>query len=149
MESKICTKCGETKPLDEFKKDKRQSGGRGSHCKSCHNRYNAPYDSSQEAREEHRKRYGDRYKGRYTDRYREKRRKDDQRRRGNNPLAIQAQRRIDTLKRNGTLPAASSLACVECGNQAAHYHHHLGYEPEHWTDVIPVCHTCHRLLHVR
>jgi hypothetical protein len=30
-----CTGCGETKPMDEFIKDKRKPSGRGSRCLSC------------------------------------------------------------------------------------------------------------------
>lgn len=32
---KTCTKCGETKPLDEFHKDARKRDGRRSYCKHC------------------------------------------------------------------------------------------------------------------
>lgn len=32
---KVCTRCGETKPLSAFVKDKRASDGRGPHCKAC------------------------------------------------------------------------------------------------------------------
>lgn len=33
---KSCSKCGESKPLDDFPKDKRRRDGRGSDCRSCH-----------------------------------------------------------------------------------------------------------------
>lgn len=32
---KQCSRCGETKPISNFRKDKRSTGGRGSHCDSC------------------------------------------------------------------------------------------------------------------
>jgi len=35
MIKKVCTKCGEEKPLSEFCKDKRHKDGYGSHCKIC------------------------------------------------------------------------------------------------------------------
>lgn len=35
---KRCEVCGETKPLDEMKKDKRYPDGRAKRCKKCHNR---------------------------------------------------------------------------------------------------------------
>jgi len=43
---KTCSKCGQTKPLDSFYKDKRYRDGRYSACKVCHrdylrNRYSA------------------------------------------------------------------------------------------------------------
>lgn len=34
--TKRCTKCGEVKPLEEFRKDKRARDGRGSRCRVCH-----------------------------------------------------------------------------------------------------------------
>ena len=47
----------------------------------------------------------------------------------------------------GQLPKIKTLTCVDCGAQAAHYHHHNGYEPEHWLDVVPLCRTCHGIRH--
>jgi hypothetical protein len=35
METKTCTKCGETKPLDEYHKDKSRRSGRRAACKEC------------------------------------------------------------------------------------------------------------------
>lgn len=39
--TKTCTKCGNTKPLDEFKSDSRKADGKASSCKAC----NAPVGS--------------------------------------------------------------------------------------------------------
>jgi hypothetical protein len=44
----------------------------------------------------------------------------------------------------GELPPANTLTCQERGNQARDYHHHKGYQPEFWLDVIPLCAKCHR-----
>lgn len=49
--------------------------------------------------------------------------------------------------RRGKLPKVSTLICTDCGSPACHYHHHLGYEKEHWLDVIPLCRGCHRRRH--
>ena len=43
METKCCTKCGETKPLDEFHRDKRSKDGRVTRCKSCVKAYQAEW----------------------------------------------------------------------------------------------------------
>jgi len=37
MKSKKCNKCGHTKPLEEFHKDKNCKGGRTTICKLCRN----------------------------------------------------------------------------------------------------------------
>ena len=41
--SKTCTKCGETKPLDGFHRNKREADGRISHCKECKLEYARRY----------------------------------------------------------------------------------------------------------
>ena len=41
--SKPCTKCGETKPLDDFHRDKTRAGGRKSDCKECVREYERRY----------------------------------------------------------------------------------------------------------
>lgn len=40
---KACTKCGETKPLDEYHREKRTRDGRVSHCKACVSAARAEY----------------------------------------------------------------------------------------------------------
>ena len=39
MDSKICTKCEELKPLNEYHSDKRSSDGKTSSCGECNNNY--------------------------------------------------------------------------------------------------------------
>jgi hypothetical protein len=46
------------------------------------------------------------------------------------------------------LPRLAQQKCTDCGQQAVNYHHHLGYAPEHWLDVVPLCRKCHRARHV-
>lgn len=45
MDSKTCTKCGETKPRDEFHRDKSKRDGRRSRCKKCVRAQKAEYYS--------------------------------------------------------------------------------------------------------
>ena len=40
MESKTCTKCNETKPIDDFYENKKYKNNRTSYCKSCLREYN-------------------------------------------------------------------------------------------------------------
>ena len=47
----------------------------------------------------------------------------------------------------GVILPARYYKCSECKKQAQYYHHHLGYAPEHWFDVVPVCFKCHFKLH--
>jgi hypothetical protein len=45
------------------------------------------------------------------------------------------------------LPPIKTQKCSVCKKrQAQNYHHHLGYEKDHWLDVIPVCSKCHKAI---
>lgn len=43
METKICTKCLQTKEIEDFPKDKRGKGGIHARCKNCKNAYYREY----------------------------------------------------------------------------------------------------------
>jgi hypothetical protein len=50
METKICTKCEQAKPLDEMTKCSKSPDGRGSYCKECHRAYTKEWTSGNEDR---------------------------------------------------------------------------------------------------
>lgn len=62
-------------------------------------------------------------------------------------IAVIARSEVNKAVGRKEIPHISTQKCVVCGNQAENYHHHLGYDPEHWLDVIPVCVICHGDLH--
>lgn len=66
-----------------------------------------------------------------------------QRHREKHPLRAKAREAVTYAVRIGKLPRVWTLKCAHCGNPAQQYHHHYGYEPEHWLDVIPLCKPCH------
>ena len=51
---------------------------------------------------------------------------------------------VTSAVKHGLLPRPATIPCVDCGKPAQEYHHHLGYAPEHWLNVVAVCRTCHR-----
>ena len=59
IETKTCYKCGETKPLDEFHKNKSKKDGRGTECKNCKKELATKYH--QEHREEEKEYFGEYY----------------------------------------------------------------------------------------
>jgi hypothetical protein len=59
-------------------------------------------------------------------------------------IAVEAIRRAIRL---GRIAKAADLPCFYCGKAAAHYHHHLGYSPDHLLDVRAACPGCHHRLH--
>ena len=56
MQTKICTKCDEEKPLDQFSKQKRGKCGRTSRCKSCEAERGRVYEKENRDRVNARKR---------------------------------------------------------------------------------------------
>lgn len=83
----------------------------------------------------------------HPERYKELHLKSSRKHQEKYPLKRKAQSCIHSVVSDGKIPPAKDLICKECGNSAKEYHHHLGYEREHWMDVIPLCKKCHRDRH--
>lgn len=60
------------------------------------------------------------------------------------PKRYKARCLIGNAIQSGKVPRAKTLQCHYCPEQAVQYHHYLGYEPEHWLDIVPVCRKCHQ-----
>ena len=73
--SKTCTKCGETKSLDDFHRDKAGAGGRRPDCKECVREYaRRYYEENRDKRLEYKRRYREENRDKvreYARRYRE------------------------------------------------------------------------------
>ena len=61
------------------------------------------------------------------------------------PERYAARRRVARAIAKGRLKRAAEFSCVDCGEQATAYDHHLGYDPSHVFDIEPVCNRCHGL----
>ena len=70
----------------------------------------------------------------------------EQKYRLSNQKQIQARHAVNHAVERNELPLASSLKCL-CGNRAKEYHHHKGYEPKYWLDVVALCSICHGFFH--
>lgn len=70
--SKTCTRCGETKPLDEYHRDKRRGDGRRADCKECVRERNRRY---REENRDKRRAYNRRYREENRDGLREYKRR--------------------------------------------------------------------------
>lgn len=172
MIAKTCTKCKIIKSLSEFGKESRSTDGHYSSCKVCHAARVKQYRQTEKGKENHRassarhsrsekgkrkrKQYdqsenGKAAKARYnrSENGKEKNRARDARYRHTDggKLRVQARRAVNEAVRTGQLPPATTLQCTYCEKSAEQYHHHKGYEPEHWLDVIPLCSDCHRIVH--
>jgi len=57
-----------------------------------------------------------------------------------------AREAVGVAIRKGLLARASECSCARCGEQANEYHH-PSYDRDKWTDVVAVCHQCHKDIH--
>lgn len=64
-----------------------------------------------------------------------------------NPNKRKARNAIHRAISEGRMFKADCYGCRYCWRLADTWHHHLGYEREHWFDVIPVCFKHHGNLH--
>lgn len=165
METKICTKCGEDKPLSDYYKDKRARDGLYPHCKACHYKLTHAYEQSEQGKEivkkskhayyyerggkEKAREYGAQESARlkraeYAKSLSGKKaqEKKDEKRRDSKPNQLRAKTAVNNAIKKGILPRVSTLFCAHCGQPAVEYHHE-SYLPEHWLTVIPLCKLCH------
>jgi hypothetical protein len=134
--TKRCPACNRTLPLDQFSRDRTKSNGHRSWCKECTRpkaRKTAKYPSAQYQRDWRRLHPGALAKS--VAKWHLK-----------NPGKLSAYRAVCNAVRRGDLPVVSTLLC-SCGQPARHYHHHLGYEPQHRLSVAPLCGKCHKVKH--
>jgi hypothetical protein len=170
---KRCNKCGEKKPLTDFYKNKSHADGLTKQCKPCckanvrayrkteaghankiksHARYKSQPHIKIREREQARERERTarlksvREAWRKTESGKQSRRKTGEKMIALYPEKRKARTAVTNAIAAGKLPRAKSQRCAKCDEPATGYHHHLGYEREHWLDVIPVCTWCHAAL---
>jgi hypothetical protein len=170
---KQCSSCKKWYPYDKFYKNKAQPDGYANQCIVCYKASSRKYRTSplglntrqtyvdtyfadpqncetdrlEQIRYQHsakgqivRQRYVQSPKGKATARRRK------QRSRIQHPERHQAREAVKYAVRSGKLPHPSTQTC-HCGNQAEHWHHHLGYAKEHRLSVTAVCRVCHEATH--
>lgn len=138
---KYCIKCYQGKELTEFHKNKPSCDGHLNICKTCSNKYHKNYRQTEKGRA-YFKRYRQSEKGRIARRIAH--RIGDKRYSNLYPERRKARKAISNAIHAGRLPRPDTLQCHYCPAQAKEYHHHKGYEPEYWLDVVPVCIQCHQ-----
>jgi len=158
---KQCTKCKESKSLEEFHNHAGRPEGKADWCKPCARAYKSRPETLARQRERRQLPENKVKQQQYwqTDAYKESQRNYRQskkgkagskkyhaRRRRLYPERIKAKDAVHNAIRDGRLTPVGELPCCGCGKQAEHYHHE-SYEPEHRLDVIPFCESCHKFLH--
>jgi len=132
-----------------MKRSDRPSGYK-SECKECyyknynHKAYSKKYRNSNKGRVT-RNIYAEKF--RKTEKGKKIRQRCQNKYRKNNQKKIKAEKIIFNAVRYNNIPPAHKLKCFRCGAKARDYHHYLGYDPEHWFDIKPICRICHRIIH--
>lgn len=146
ISTKICSKCKIKQSLDAFFRNRTRAYGRSSYCKKCSMVCQRAYRKTEKGRKLQRKdtnKYHASEKGRETAKIRSAKYKLVRA----FYLRTKARTAVGHAVRAGKLPSIDTRRCEKCGGQAHHYHHHLGYEKEHWLSVVPVCAICHYIAH--
>lgn len=150
-----CTRAGQLLPFSDFFRDKYAQDSRTHRCKKCITIYRKRYEQTDSWKKAH-ARYMRSEKGKaaVTKHVRSEKGKLSTRTRMANrrktpthqPKEL-ARRAVFSAVRARIIPKAKELLCQRCEKPAIEYHHYLGYDPEHYLDVIPVCKACHTEIH--
>lgn len=139
---KKCSSCGEIKSVEDFYRNAARKDGFDDYCRLCRSvavrKYNRTPKGRRvqvEAQLRWQKNNWEEKKTAMREYYRL------------HPKRTAARSAVSNAVASGRLPRASTKRCVKCGCAAEHYHHHNGYEQEHWLDVVPICSTCHGKEH--
>lgn len=153
METKQCSRCRVNKTVDSFHRNAKAKDGLQYACVKCIKTY-----SQSERGRASVGRASKRYQSRHPETIKawkaseagidSRRRAEKKHRDTGKPKARHAAHGfLKYAVTKGVMPHISTHKCKECGVQADHYHHHNGYEKEHWLDVIPLCFACHNKAH--
>ena len=148
IKTKRCSHCKQILPLSEFHKNRSYRDGLQYWCKVCNNQTQAAYQKTEKGKQT-KKRYRQSKGGKQSHRrynQSEKGKQFQKRYDKSNLEKKKARTAVNNAIGNGKMLPAHHYLCT-CGKQAEHYHHHLGYVPEHRLDVIPLCRNCHVSIH--
>jgi len=162
--NKKCTQCGRSKNINDFRKRARSPGGIRAECKECQDNYQRKYYQSNSAKvisknkewvinnpersdaiktkwRQNHPEVGKNWARNNPDKIRDSTRKQ----RLIHPERSRARKAVQNAITRGDIKKASEFICRSCNiKQASQYHHYLGYEKEHWLDVVPLCRKCHK-----
>lgn len=176
IQTKICFKCKQIKPISEFYKHPTTKDGYLNKCKSCVCEYVRQWEKTATGKQS-RKKYKQSIKGKFCDKryyrsikgqnqrknyqkngkhiianikYRinhpERAKNDSMKYRINYPERLRANRIIRTNIENGLIPKIKTQKCTICHKQAQEYHHPDYSKP---LEVIPLCMSCHKFIHIQ
>lgn len=167
LETKYCSRCGQTKNITEFCKDRQTKSGLACYCRACHKMRAAKY-LAKPLTKLHRKRYSKTYYHRNRAKIIEQTQEYHKTPKGkevarlayakwqasehgrhwrkawckSHPDIVRAAWALKCAIRTGKI--ARSMYCQSCNSPCrTDAHHHKGYAKEHWLDIIWLCRRCH------
>jgi hypothetical protein len=150
METKKCTSCLETRPIDQFGQQKRGLLGKRSKCKSCVKQYNHKYSTERWKNDHEFRERKIKMSLEWVAKNPEKRaaiaKNRNKKALSTHPDKVRARALVNQRVRFKRIPKACELNCCNCGAQAQQYHHHMGYDWDNRYNVVPVCIPCHHAL---
>ena len=141
LTTKTCSICGETKEMSEFHVNKASNDGFKAMCRSCALERNRTW---RDRNREHIKAYNAQRYATMTEYIKRAERKSAVR----YPQKVKARQAVYRKVKIGQFPPAWTMVCEVCEEaQAAHWHHHNGYDDKHLVDVMAICTACHGKEH--
>lgn len=138
IKSKACTQCKETKPVTEFYL---RYGVPMTYCKKCGRKYGRNWYLTHR---EHRLTYAKKYIKKNREMLAQKALAIRKR----TPGREKARQRFRNAIIRGEF--VRPTICQECSKKRKiHAHHYLGYDGEHWKDVMWLCTVCHGKKHFK
>lgn len=122
---KWCNKCKKFKLFTDFRKVKRRGCGLSGWCKSCLSENSIRWATT-------------------TINGRAWKKKSNRRWHKRNIVKARAHLELFRAIRRGEI---DRKPCQTCGNKKTHGHHYLGYDKNHWLDVMWLCPKHHREIH--
>lgn len=136
LTEKICSRCKETKPINEFYKKRKDGKVRVPHCRECQKKLYIEFRSTEHGKETIRNQFKKRYLRKTTE-YIEKATK----RYLEKPAEIKAENTARYALVKGII---IKQPCEVCGNVKAEMHHHDYSKP---LDIKWLCRSCHMKEH--
>ena len=159
--TKRCCTCKEIKPLSEFHKSRRTKDGHRCYCKICCSQYQKSEKGKAAQKRHAQSEKGKTYRKHYqqnekwkayqkcykqTDKGKKNRQSAINKYVKRYPEKYMAKTAVRKAIKDSKLPRPDTRLCHYCPKPAQQYHHHKGYEPKHWLDVVPVCIDCHHKI---
>jgi hypothetical protein len=158
IDEKKCSKCDETKSLNDFFNDKQKKDGKTSACKKCLNKIKAKYrQKNRELCLSYYRNYHQKNKTEIIKRHKKYRQKNKRKihkqqveynkRKRNTEEGRKQYNAYQKLHYHLRVGDIKRMPCVKCGNPNSEAHHPNGYDRENALNIKWLCHKCHTEEH--